>query len=451
MGNNENFILNNVLCFINSSWNDYDRVALHDIVFTFYSDADIIEAKNLICEISETDLQLRRDPNRKKRDLSDILDIFDKIKKVDSPCKDFIFVSDDSKKLPPSGYDTISPALSSLMNEVIEVRHSYDNLSRNMNELTQQVGNLIQNNDIFKLLNDDVNTCKLDLLDIKHSITSLMRATLGNQVRRLSTMSNAPYFDKLNSTSESIESGVVQACCNDQSVLQDVISDAKFSEPTIVVDNCPSAPPLSQLEADDINKLSDQKQIVHSKTFIRSSNKNDINLPTKDSQKPRFYSSVAAIIPENKNKNETSNYKDPYKKPPSVLAKNSFSNFPKNKIVDEDGYTKISYRRRRSVTTTGTKKNFGTSGFRSADKFIELYIGRCEESMTANRIRDYLISELEVTPKSCKQINTKVMYASAFKVVVNIGDKSKLFSPNSWPEGVICCKFVPSKNLNNID
>ena len=77
-------------------------------------------------------------------------------------------------------------------------------------------------------------------------------------------------------------------------------------------------------------------------------------------------------------------------------------------------------------------------------RYADLYIGRCAEDTTTEKLTEYLTTELSIEPRSCQKINTKVPYSTAFKLTVNFNDRKKLFIPNSWPEGVICKKYFVS-------
>ena len=71
-----NIIINNILCFVHSSKDDYTKETVKDVVCAFYSHEEIKIAKTLLCNILKKDLTWRRDPDKKRKDFNDILDSY---------------------------------------------------------------------------------------------------------------------------------------------------------------------------------------------------------------------------------------------------------------------------------------------------------------------------------------------------------------------------------------
>ena len=436
-------ILSSLLCFLDSAWCDYGRDPLLDIAYTFYSEEDINDAKVVLLQALNVESTTRKNPGKKKRDLNDIIDVLTNYKLNSDSGERHVFVCKDYKEIPPSGYDTISPTLSLLTDEVNKIKEDYSNLCNSMKEVLDVVTSVKHDENMFLNLKEDICSQKMDLLDIKQSIRSLMRVTLGDEMRRLSI--SVPSTPSLkvsvdNEIKDSFSTSIAEACCSDQNLLNDVINDMRFNEP-------PSAPELSQLESDDLNRDIGSGQIVCSQVFGRSITNecNEDISPAKspidrhDSIFPRTFSSVAASKPFVKSSTAA-----PMRQKPSqtIIVRNTNKSSFKGKITDNDGYTlKISQRK----STTGTKKNFGSVSFKSANRVTDLYIGRCEKDLTVEKLNNYITTELGVNPLNCIQIATKIMYATAFKVTVGSDDRFKLFDSDSWPEGVICRRYISGK------
>ena len=65
--------INNLLCFLSSARNDYAENVVSDLIYSFYSIDHIKESKELLGILLKKDIKIRRDPNRKHRDLEDLL------------------------------------------------------------------------------------------------------------------------------------------------------------------------------------------------------------------------------------------------------------------------------------------------------------------------------------------------------------------------------------------
>ena len=67
MASNEDVVINNLLCFINSARNDYPRESLKDVTYAFYSHEEIKNAKITLCNLLKKDISWRRDPDKKRK------------------------------------------------------------------------------------------------------------------------------------------------------------------------------------------------------------------------------------------------------------------------------------------------------------------------------------------------------------------------------------------------
>ena len=74
-----NIIINKVLCFVNSAKADYPKETIKDVALSFYSHEDIKAAKTEVCNLLKTDIHWRRDPEKKKKDLSDVIDFHEEL------------------------------------------------------------------------------------------------------------------------------------------------------------------------------------------------------------------------------------------------------------------------------------------------------------------------------------------------------------------------------------
>ena len=114
----EEIIINNLLCFLNSAKNDFTKETLRDIAYAFYSHEDIKNAKIEACNLLKKDVSWRRDPDKKRKDLGDVIDFHEELTTGRNNWK---FLSDSYKGMPPLGIQMIAPLLINLTTEVSKI------------------------------------------------------------------------------------------------------------------------------------------------------------------------------------------------------------------------------------------------------------------------------------------------------------------------------------------
>ena len=108
-------VINHLLCFLSSAKNDHSRESLLDMAYSFYSHEEIKLAKTELANILKRDVVWRRDPEKKRKDLDDVIEFLDELKASKFKTR---FVSDNHKKIPPVGLEFIAPILTNLTGEV---------------------------------------------------------------------------------------------------------------------------------------------------------------------------------------------------------------------------------------------------------------------------------------------------------------------------------------------
>ena len=84
-------LVNNLLCFLNTANKDYAIEILSEMIFSFYSHEQIKTAKEIVFNALKKDLIWRRDPEKKIKDLNDLLESFSELKSANKKLK---FVAD---------------------------------------------------------------------------------------------------------------------------------------------------------------------------------------------------------------------------------------------------------------------------------------------------------------------------------------------------------------------
>ena len=74
----EEYIVNSLLCFINSAKKDYPYETILEIVLCFYAHEEIKKGKEILCNLLKEDLVWRRGGDKIQNDLQDLHDFHDK-------------------------------------------------------------------------------------------------------------------------------------------------------------------------------------------------------------------------------------------------------------------------------------------------------------------------------------------------------------------------------------
>ena len=149
----EEHIINNLLCFINSADDDYSRGKLCEIVYSFYSHEVIKTAKEIVFGRIKKDIIWRRGPDKKMSDLNDLFEGFFELKINNRRIK---FLSDSYKCMPPIGLEYLAPMLINLSEEVskinetlpsfMEIKSTVTNTADTVRELKKDILNIKQSN-----------------------------------------------------------------------------------------------------------------------------------------------------------------------------------------------------------------------------------------------------------------------------------------------------------------
>ena len=157
MGNETNYVVNEVLCFISSALDSKTTDYIIGNCLPFYSQIKIREAKDLLCTLINEKPTRRRGENAIKLELSDIIEIIRKCHEEDLKLPTFVTTTFNS--LPPSpGFETMGAVLVDLMDQITCLR----------NEI-KLIKNTAANE---KILMDDTAMIKDDLNFIKDRIKS---------------------------------------------------------------------------------------------------------------------------------------------------------------------------------------------------------------------------------------------------------------------------------------
>ena len=155
MANAGEIIINNVLCLLSSAKADHTNESLIEIAYAFYSHEEIKAAKVELTNILHKDLVWRRDPDKKRKDMKDVMDFYEEILSSKTKAN---FVCNSYKKMPPIGMELIAPILVNLSEEVARI-----------NELLPKILDIKT-----EVLNstDTIRQLRVDVTDIKANFSN---------------------------------------------------------------------------------------------------------------------------------------------------------------------------------------------------------------------------------------------------------------------------------------
>ena len=88
------------------------------------------------------------------------------------------------------------------------------------------------------------------------------------------------------------------------------------------------------------------------------------------------------------------------------------------------------------------------SGFQSADRVLDVFVGGCGLDSDSDQIKSYCVS-LGICVKNCVNLDSRSEWSKSFKISVNLPDRDKLLDPTFWPSGIFVRKFYKPRSARN--
>lgn len=390
----KNYIVNNLLCFISSAKNDYADEVLFDIIFSFYSVEDIKTAKDLISNLLNKDVITRKNPEKKKKDLDDLFELFNEVKETDK-CKKDIFVSDSYKRMPPLGLEFIAPILTNLSEEITKI----NNLLPKVTDIKSEVSNTA----------DTVRSMKIQLANFEKKFSDLTPENTSLTSKSVNT-------DNLTSIDKPL-SGFCSQPVAPPSKLVTSSSPSCFLSPTPNTSKTPDITSKNLSSTAKSNKIVElQRNIYRDIKTINNARAREIEIePTESSFSQDNFNNNTRIF-RGRNKN--------------IITKNNtrkINNF------------------KNSTSITGSKQVVEGS-FKSINKTVDLFLGRVDLSTTASEIDNYIKKVFNVKTLKTEVLTINNNTYNCFKISIDFLDRDKLFDSDKWPEGIIINKFYKRKS-----
>ena len=395
---NNNIIINNVFCFINSAKCDYPKETLKDVAFSFYTHEDIKAAKTEICNLLRKDIQWRRDPEKKKKDLSDVIEFHEELM---SKRNNFKFVCTSYKAMPLLGMEMIAPLLLNLTTEINKI-----------NELLPKIVDIKS-----EVLNtaDTVRQVRVEMADIKTMFTNAvdgMQAAAGDIAN-----DDANLLQDLHSFRKSLTSA-------EGSTINEIIRYENEVVPVLDI----STEEEEGKKREAISLEEDDAQ----NSFVKDISEDLSNLVTNKR------TGAISKVPENVHSSS-----DLYSE---VLKRVHNRKFPKNtakqvKSINVYNSKTVNSNQTNNNRVKGVRKGDGCPSFKSVKRSADVFLNRVHSDTSIAIIRDYIKDTFNVGCINIEQIKIKTQDYNAFKITVPLHERDLLFRSELWPEDVVVGKY----------
>ena len=402
----DEFIINSLLCFLNSARKDFTKETLRDIAYAFYSHDEIKSAKTEVCNLLKKDVSWRRDPEKKRKDLCDVIDF---LEELTSGRNNWKFLCNSYKGMPPLGIQMIAPLLINLTTEVSKINECLPKFV----DIKSEVLNTA----------DTVRKMNIELIDMKQNFTKAV-------------------------------SGIEEASCTIQDDDLHILGEIRSFRRSVGVGR-----------ASDIGDLQDQQRDGNQTLFNRDQDLVGDEGPDRvertgaagdSSGIPNVTEEGTLVVPsepvmENVPllEKDVRSFSEAVKNMKKVLPKTSTIS-GSSSVREKHNKRPNSQRGSNGNRLTGARKD-GGSLLKAVKRTVDVFIGRVDIEADESVIRDYIKDTFDITCSKVEKLQIKTDLYNAFKVTVSLTEREALFKSDMWPEDVIINKFYnrSKKSLEN--
>jgi len=430
----DEIIINNLLCFINSGKDDFTRETLKDVAYCFFSHEEIKSAKSTVCNLLKKDISWRRDPDKKRKDLNDVIDFHEELTTGRNNWK---FLSNSYKGMPPLGIQMLAPVLINLTTEVSKINECLPKFL----DIRSEVLNTA----------DTVRKMNIELIDVKDkfnkAVAGMEEATSNIADEDLNVLGELRSFRKSlgavgnpdleiirglfeeennNSAMHGKESGDVLAGSDHAENDAASVSSSDGASPEGSDAAVPDS--VSVLAADAI-PLQSEKENLYSSALKR------MKQASSNSQR----GATAPLLHSGRIANST--------QVGSSAHSASNGRTPRHGI---DGPT-TGQRGNNRGRLMGARKDC-VSSLRAVRRTVDVFIGRIHKEADENVIKDYIKETFNIVCYKVEKLQIKTDLYNAFKVTMSFSERDALFNSDMWPEDVVINKFYnrSKKPVDNI-
>lgn len=416
MGDSE-YIVNSILCFVNSAHADFPFDSLSEVAYSFYSHEEIKVAKELLCNLLKKDIVWRRDPDKKKKDLKDLLEMHEELiaskKKVN-------IVTDTYKKMPPVGMSVFAPVLSNLADEIAKINEILPKIldvktevCNTADTVRQMKVDIVDIKNKFKYAVSGMEEASRNMvnaeLDVIEELQSFRKSVGPNEVfdiieqerREVNEVAKKSYADLVKTPKENAKVADISSLPGQLSNIESIVSDARTGA---ISKSIPKSSAGSKKNGDLWGKRQSHNSNKKKKSVLSSS-----SLDSSDSFRNNEWTLV---------------------KSRNAIRRDRLNNNRNEKKV------------------MGSRKTEGGL-FRAAVVTADVFVGRVDSNVTAENVDSYVRENFSINPVCVSRLDIRSNQYAAFKVNVRLNDRDKLFDESLWPQDIIVKKFYNRQKRNN--
>lgn len=406
-------ILNSLLCFLNSAKQDFSNDSILHILDAFYSHENIKVAKTTLVNLLHKDLIWRRDPEKKMKDLRDVIEYHEELKKSKMKVN---FVCNTYKGMPPMGFEYIAPMISNLSEEIVKIN---DVLPKIL-DIKSQVVNTA----------DTVRQLRSDVIDMKGSfnkaVSGIEEATNDITDKDIAVLNDIRSFRMSLGNSNSL--------VTEQQLLDDEVISLEMT----YAQSLQTSPKTSDRRGKDgWRERNSETSVKDSLTGAIAKDKS-----LKSNKKKESYQKV------NKDPDIVSNIHPIENETP---ANSEEVNGERGSSEGDGGWKVVGVRPRPRNRHAGSRphSNYRVMGSRKDDHSLmkavkrtaDVFLGRVDKSVKADEIIQYIEDSFNVVAEKVEVLKIKSDQFNAFKITVPSIERDKLFNSELWPEGIVVNKY----------
>ena len=473
--------IDNLLSYTLKACEDIGVNTLSDVIFTFYSIDEIINSKATLGSLLNNDVPTRNNPNKKSKELKDLLELLHEFEKSDLRIK---FVSDNYKRMPPLGMDCIAPLLIQMGEELLK-----------LNEILPQFADIK-----CEVLNfgDTIRNVSRDIIEINRKIDDKPKHQPQNSnpssmrepkmsykaaVKKQTTkppLSNNNNNNPISHASKTRQQSKIDYYKNQEQMRAPVQFEPHMSN--FNINQSTSAPYVLDIGADEnLNfqfspeqeettltpKISDDNTSHPNLGPIQSGdNAQPDSVPIQSGENtqpdPGYIQSGENTEPDPGPIQSGENFQ-PHSGPfrsgensnqPDLGNFQSGDNTNEPELIEntsDDGWSTVRNGRQRRPRMVGTQ-NGGSSEFKAGEKSTDIFMTNVGLNVKEFKIKEYFYNNFKIKILKLQRLRTRSYTYKSFKMSVVHSDRDILLNPDNagkWPEGVRYDKFYSASRSWN--
>ena len=392
-------IINSVLCFLSDAKADYTNESLTEVAYSFYSHEEIKSAKVELANLLHKDIVWRRDPDKKRKDMKDVVDFLDELIASRSKVR---FVTDTYKKMPPMGMELIAPILVNLSEQITRINEFLPKILEIKSEVLNSA-------DTVRQLRVDVNDIKSNFNEAVSGLKEASNDICDNDLNILDDLRS--FRQSLEIRNDDVHSDYVRGDQNNASV---PLASPRTPNKTTRDSATELSGKVTRKSTGAISKVQDSEEtyarVVKQKGHPRKQSNKEEKKEVEDEDGGGAWSLVGE--------------KERQQRQQRHLRRAEASGMAK-----------------RTATSRVTGSSKSLQQLRAVKRTADVFLGRMDNAVSEEDIKQYVVDNFQIDVFKIEKLDIKTDLYNAFKITVSFNERDKLFNSELWPEDVIVDKF----------